>query len=179
MEFNQLDKIEEILGLLQEIVLNSQEQSEMLNTFINKQNLSKDELINKLHKELEYYKSNDEDKYLKQLMKSIIKIRKDMKRLMNSINWENITIETLKKEYSYIFDDLSDLLEQQNIDEYFSCFGDSFDAVKHVAKIEQTDNHCLDKTIKESLNEGYTKDGKILIPERVVVYRYRDREDKK
>ena len=81
----------------------------------------------------------------------------------------------LRMEYRYIFEDLTDLLEQQNVDSFQSEPGDAFDASIHQAKIEKTELPELDKTVKESMAEGYRKGKKILLPERVVVYQYGDR----
>jgi molecular chaperone GrpE (heat shock protein) len=48
-----------------------------------------------------------------------------------------------------------------------------FDASIHQAKVETTNDPSLDKTVKESICEGYRKGEKILQPERVTVYQYK------
>ncbi len=163
----------EQVGELMEIVLNTREQGKMVEDLINRQIYVKDDIIDKLHKELEYYKKESADRFIDQVMKSVIKVRKDMARLIASDKWDAISIENLKTEYTYIYEDLTDLLEQQNIDAYQTNEGEDFDASIHQAKIEVTDNRQLDKKIKQSLGEGYKKRDKILQPERVVVYQYK------
>ena len=79
----------------------------------------------------------------------------------------------IKKEYQYIFEDITDLMEQQNVDPYRSEPGDDFDASIHQPKLEPTTDPASDKKVKESVSEGYKKDGKILIPEKVIVYQYK------
>lgn len=156
-----------------QILLNSREQGQIMESMIKNQIQVKDELIDKLHKELDYYKQNLADRFVEQLMKAVIKVRKDMLRLMASDKWDSMSAEDAKSEYQYIFEDITDLLEQQNVDAYQTSPGETFDASIHQAKIEQTDDPELNKTVKESLSEGYKKGDKVLQPERVVVYQYK------
>ena len=158
---------------LQEILLNTREQCQMVEALIKNQIEVKDEMIDKLHKELEYYRQGSDDRFVDQLMKALIKVRKDMKRLMASSKWEEMTLEDLRREYIYVFEDVTDLLEQQNVDEYITQKGDAFDASRHQPKVEVTEDVLLDKTIKESISEGYTRGDKVLIPERVITYQYK------
>lgn len=164
----------EILDVLNEILLNTQEQCQMMDKIIKNQLQVKDDMIDKLHKELDYYKQDHADRFVDQLMKALIKVRKDMKNQISSNNWEHMSADELRKEYTYSLEDLTDLLEQQNIDPYESQEGDEFDASRHnVFKIEQTNNQTLDKTIKKSVSEGYIKDDKVLVAERVIIYQYK------
>lgn len=161
------------LGQLNEILLNSREQCQMFERLITNQINVKDAQIDKLYAELEYYKKDSADRFIDQVMKALIKVRKDMIRRMESVDWEEMSVEQLRKEYVYVFEDMTDLLEQQNIDSYETVSGAMFDASVHQAKIETTDNLELDKKVKCSLSEGYKKGTRVLIPERVVVYQYK------
>ena len=158
---------------LLEILLNTREQGQMMERLIKNQIEVKDEMINKLHKELDYYKQDAADRFVDQLMKAVIKVRKDMSKLVSSERWSDMTVEDCKREYQYIMEDITDLLEQQNIDPYESNPGDDFDASIHQPKLEITDDISLDKKVKESISEGYKKGDKVLIPERVIVYQYK------
>lgn len=160
-------------GELLEIVLNTREQGQMMEQLIKNQIEVKDDMINKLHKELDYYKQDAADRFVDQLMKAVIKVRKDMTRLVASDKWEDMTADDLRKEYQYCLEDITDLLEQQNVDPYSSEPGDEFDAAIHQAKVEMTGDVSLDKKIKESISEGYKKGEKVLLPERVIVYQYK------
>lgn len=175
-----MDKLEDIddsqSGEILEILLNTREQGQMMEQLIKNQIEVKDDMINKLHKELEYYKQDSADRFVDQLMKSVIKVRKDMLRILHSDKWNAMSREDIQREYTYIFEDLTDLLEQQNIDPYQTNAGEPFDASIHQPKLEATDNPALDKTIKESLSEGYRKRDKVLLPERVAVYQYKNME---
>lgn len=181
-----MDKLEEIRenvldapedskdGEILEILLNTREQGQMMEQLIKNQIEVKDDMINRLHKELEYYKQESADRFVDQLMKSVIKVRKDMVKIINSDQWNEMSREDIQREYTYIFEDLTDLLEQQNIDPYQTNPGEPFDASIHQPKLEPTEDPALDKTVKESLCEGYRKRDKVLLPERVAVYQYRE-----
>lgn len=158
---------------LTEILLNIQEQRKTMEHLIKSQIEVKDDLIDRLHKELEYYKQDAAERFVEQVMKSIIKVRKDMSKMMSSNQWSTMTVQDLQREYTYIFEDLTDLLEQQNIDSYCTEPGNDFDASIHQPKLEITTDPMLDKKVKESLGEGYKKKGRVLQPERVIVYQYK------
>ncbi len=171
----QEERSEEVLNdELMEILLNTREQGQMVEQLIKNQIEVKDELINKLHKELEYYKQESAEKIIVQVMKSIIKVRKDAQRIIHSKEWETMSVDDLKREYVYLWEDITDLLEQQNIDAYSTEVGEAFDASIHQPKLVQTSEPTLDKTIKESLAEGYMKGSKVIQPEKVVVYQYKE-----
>ena len=69
---------------LNEILLNTQEQCQMVSQLIENQIQVKDQMIDRLHSDLSYYRQESADRFIEQLMKSVIKIRKDMKRRMAS-----------------------------------------------------------------------------------------------
>ena len=169
----ELDDDNNPLGKISQILYNTQEQCQTLQTLIKNQIEVKDVQIDKLYAELEYYKKDSADRFVEQVMKSIIKVRKDIQKRIDSEEWEKMSEVELRREYVYIFEDMTDLLEQQNIDSYETPSGSLFDASIHQAKIEITDNPELDKTVKCSLSEGYKKGNKIIIPERVMVYQYK------
>ena len=133
----------------------------------------RDDQINLLHEELEYYKKDAAAKFENQLLKAVIKIRQGMKKKINSDYFDGKDAEQILQEYVYAFEDLTDLLEQQICDEIETQPGEAFDPAIHQAKLEATDDASLDKTVKCSVNSGYKKDGKVLIPERVIVYQYK------
>lgn len=170
-DFNEQES--DLEGEILELLLNTREQCQMMELLIKNQIEVKDEMINKLYKELDYYKQDTADRFVDQLMKAVIKVRKDMSRLVRSDKWEEMTVEDIKREYQYILEDITDLLEQQNVDSYQSEPGDDFDAAIHQPKLEDAPDESFDKKIKESISEGYKKGGKVLIPERVIVYQFK------
>lgn len=172
-----MEEKDEIYGdtqanILEEII-KINEQCEHLNTLVVNRIQARDELINKLHEELDYYKKDTATKFENQLLKAVIKIRQDMKRKLTSDFFKEKNASQILQEYTYIFEDLTDLLEQQICDEIETMPGELFNPAIHQAKIEITEEESLDKTVKCSLTTGYKKDGKVLIPERVIVYQYK------
>lgn len=159
---------------LYEIVLNTREQCEMMSQFIEGQVKLKDEMIDKLYKELEYYKQESADRFIEQFLKAFIKVHKDMGRLFNGEGWLDMSADDLRREFQYTYEDITDLFEQQNMDVYRSNYGDDFDAAIHQPKIEYTEDIALDKKIKLSISEGYKKDNKVIIPERVIVFQFKE-----
>lgn len=191
MEKSELDAQEEMLKNevfnaeqenLEEIVLNTREQGQMLENLIRSkieplienQIKVKDEMISKLYDELKFYKEGEAVRFENQLIKAIIKVRRNMLNYMKSNKWSNSDVDMLKDEYEGVLMDIDSLLELQNVDPYTSNPGDDFDKSIHEAKIEITDNIKLDKKIKESIKEGYKKDGKVLVTERVLVYKVKN-----
>lgn len=163
----------DVSGQLLEMLLNTRELCQIMETLIRNQIEAKDEMINKLHKELEFYRQESANRFIDEVIKEIIKVRKDMMRQITSEQWEELSAEEVRKYYTYISEDLTDLLERQNIDAYRSEPGTDFDPSIHHPKTEKTEDESLDKKIKESLSEGYRKGNKTFIPERVVVYQYK------
>lgn len=191
MEKSELDAQEEMLKNevfnaeqenLEEIVLNTREQGQMLENLIRSkieplienQIKVKDEMISKLYDELKFYKEGEAVRFENQLIKAIIKVRRNMLNYMKSNKWSNSDVDMLKDEYEGVLMDIDSLLELQNVDPYTSNPGDDFDKSIHEAKIEITDDIELDKKIKESIKEGYKKDGKVLVTERVLVYKVKN-----
>ena len=134
----------------------------------------KDAMIEKLHKELEDYRQDVADRSVQQFIKSIIKVKKDMDKVISSAKFATMSSEELQDEYIHIFEDITDLLEMENVDFYITPVGEEFDKKIHVGKAEKTDNPDLDKTIKESISEGYMRKGKVFIHESVKVYCYKE-----
>lgn len=160
--------------ILTEILYNTQEQCTLVDELIRNQINLKDEQINKLHSELQYYKDDQASRFINQVMKAIIKVRKDMLKRTASESWVEMSAAELQREYEYVLDDLTDLLEQQNIDPYETQPGEPFNpAIHQVQKLEITNDPALDKRVMRSYSEGYTKGDKPLIVERVIVYQYK------
>lgn len=173
-EIDNTESSKQIDSTTLEVLHNNKEQLHMMEQLIKNQIEVKDEMINKLHKELDYYKQESADRFVDQVMKAVIKVRKDMKRNLDCEKWEENSADDIRREYLYIFEDLTDLLEQQNIDAFSTEPGSDFDAALHQPKLELTDDPSMDKKVKESLGEGYKKGNKVIQPERVIVYQYKE-----
>ena len=156
---------------LNEILLNTQEQCQMMEQVLMEQIKKKDSQIDLLHKELEYYKQDQADKLINQAMKELISLRNQLLKTIQSEAWENMSEKELKKTLIYLEEDMTDLLQRQEIDPFTSLPGENFDAGKHKATVIPTDDDSLDRKVQKSTSPGYIKRGKVLIPEAVVIYR--------
>ena len=142
-----------------------------------KQLEEKDKLINRLHDELEYYKQETAEKVETQIIKSVIGIHKNMHRRLQSSEWKDFSENDIRREYGYLYEDITDLLEQNNVDSYESMPGELFNPAIHQAKVIKTSEALKDRTIKECISPGYIKGKKVLIPERVIVYQLKEEKD--
>ena len=68
----------EQVDAINEILLNTQEQCQIMEQVLKKQIETKDQLIDRLHSELEYYKKDQADRLINQAMKEVIKLRNDL-----------------------------------------------------------------------------------------------------
>ncbi len=168
---------QERVDILNEILLNTKEQYQMIENILAEQIKKKDENIDLLHKELEYYKQEQGERLLDQVMKEIIKLRNGLMKTIQSDSWESLSEEELRKTIIYVEEDLIDLLQRQNIDPFSSLPGEEFDRSRHkVSKVVPTNDKTLDKKIQKSVSPGYLKKDKVMIPEQVVVYRITENE---
>lgn len=163
---------------MEEFLEKVQEQMELFETWIHSQIEVKDHQIDRLHEELAYYKEEQAERLFNEIAKELIAIRKNMKKLIKSEQWELLSADEVRKEYQYIYEDITDFLERQEIDEYVTESGKDFNGQIHkVSQTELTEDEAKDKKIRKSVMEGYSGRGKILLPEKVVVYRYKGEEN--
>ena len=81
-----------------EMINGMKEQVALFSNLIKSQIDVKDRQIDRLHEELDSYRQENATKYVDQVMKGIIKIRKDMSKWIGSEEWGSCTIEDIKKE---------------------------------------------------------------------------------
>lgn len=138
----------------------------------------KDDMINKLHSELQNYKNDQAENFITQVMKSVIRLRQSLRKKQVDGTWEKLEADELIWELGYIIEDMEELLRQHDIDVFVSEPGTQFDASKHrIVSVEETHNSEIDKTVKVSLSDGYIKNDKVIIPERIIVWQYKESEE--
>ncbi len=163
---------EELLDL-NELLLDTREQGQLMQELIDSQIRKKDELIDRLHQELEYYKQDQAGRLVEQVMKELIGLLGRMQKKLNSPQWPQMDGEALRQEFTYLEEDILDLLERQNIEPFSTLPGERFEGGRHRAMaVEPAAEKQLDHTVKASLSPGYAKGEKVLLPERVIVYRF-------
>lgn len=166
--------------MMEELLEKVQQQMELFEKWMHAQIEIKDHQIDRLHEELAYYKEEQAEKFLVEIIKELIAIRKSMKKSMKSERWELLTADEMRKEYQYIYEDITDFLERQEVDEYITDSGEDFSGQIHkVSQTELTEDAKKDKKIKKSVMEGYSRRGRILLPEKVTVYQYKGEGNEK
>ena len=158
--------------MLNEILLNTQEQCQIMDQVLRRQIEKKDEQIDLLHKELQYYKEAQADRLIDQAMKEVIQVRNGLLKTLRSEGWKSMDEEMLRQVIVYLEEDITDLLERQNIDPFESLPGEPFDPSKHrAAEVVPTEDEALDHRIQTSKSPGYRKNDRILVHEAVTVCR--------
>ncbi len=137
----------------------------------------KDKLIDNLHRELQAYKNDLIKKHVQSMVMDIIKVIDDIRKLSDhylSMPPEDLEPEKLLELLHRVPDDLEDLFYYQGV-KPFACKGAEFDPTRQrVLKRVETDDPALDKTVAESLRPGYEWDEKVIRPEFVAVYLYKE-----
>lgn len=135
----------------------------------------KEQLIDRLHQELQTYKDGLQEQQIRPLLLDIIQTIDEVNKLIMSYqNYspEDLDPTKLLKQLQTFPDDLKAILYRQGVDSYQN-YETAFDAQRHrVLKREETQDAALDKKIAHSLREGYLWREKVLRPELVSVYRF-------
>jgi len=151
-----------------------EEQQQLIKHLIDTQIQVKDEQLDNLHCKLEEYRKKETENYINEVMRSIIKILDRMKKISQSSNWGDLSIDEIKLEYQYAIEDLKDLLERKNLVSFRSVEGDKVDDSKHmICKIENVDDMSKDLTVHYSICDGYMKNNEVFLLEKVVINRYK------
>lgn len=140
----------------------------------------KDKIIDNLHQELQEYKGDIQKKLLQSMIMDIIQIIDNIRKLTShyaSKDPSENDPEKLLKLLESIPSDLEDIFLWQGI-KPFTCNSDTFDpARQRVLKKLETGDKEKDKSVAESIRPGYEWDGKVIRPEMVAAYIYKEIPD--
>lgn len=139
----------------------------------------KNKIIDKLHQDLQEYKSDFVKKSIKTIIMDLIQFIDNIRKLGDhysardpSENDSGKLLELLKN----IPSDLEDLFYRQGVHP-FTSESDDFDPTRQrVLKTLITQDPKKDKTVAESLRPGYEWDGQVIRPEMVAAYIYKESE---
>ncbi|MBF0224972.1 MAG: nucleotide exchange factor GrpE [Desulfobacterales bacterium] len=138
----------------------------------------KDKIIDDLHKELQDYKNNLVKSHFKSTILDLIKIIDDIRKMISYYKDHEATPEESIKLLSFVESippDLENIISWLGVESFIS--EGNFDASKQrILKKIEIDDKLKDKTIAESLRPGYEWEGKVIRPEMVAVYQYKDKE---
>jgi len=138
-----------------------------------KYNQHKEKIIDNLHSELQEHKNDLIKKVLRPVLMDVILIIDDIKKLINVYRSK----DSSRLDPSKLLDlmetfppDLEEILYRQMV-EPFRCDKGTFDPSRQkVARTSETDDESKDKTVAQSIRDGYEWEGKVLRPELVEVY---------
>ncbi len=137
----------------------------------------KNAIIDKLHDDLQEYKSDFLKKYVQSIIMDIIQIIDNIRKLVDHYQRQTPSeIDPLKilDLLKGIPSDLEDLFFRQGV-KPFTVEGNGFDPGRQrVLKTLTTDDKEKDKTVAESLRPGYEWEGQVIRPEMVKAYVYKE-----
>lgn len=137
----------------------------------------KNTLFDNLHKELQKYRNGIVDKNLESMALDIIQIIDTYQKIVDTFTEKEVSEENYKKLLNILMDiniDLHDALYRQGIEPYET--DDKIVDVKKqkIIKTINTTNPELNNIIEKKLAPGYEHNGKIIRPERISIYKYKE-----
>ncbi|MDP8228015.1 MAG: nucleotide exchange factor GrpE [Candidatus Electryoneaceae bacterium] len=171
------ESVEERIAALQDQL--SGQMDDLLRQFQSKikYDAHKEEIINKLHSELQDYKTDLLQKLLRPLIMDIIHLMDDLTKLIDHYRSQDPSQTDPTKFIRLMAEipsDLEDILYRQEVESFRHSEKDkSFDPSRQRAlKTRKTGDQSLDKTIAQSLRVGFEWMGKVLRPEMVEAFVY-------
>lgn len=140
-------------------------------------NKSKDKIIDELHKEVTQYKNGLVEKLIEGMALDIIQLIDSINKNSKIYESKEFTQENYNKLltlFNSISDDLNDILYRQNIEPY-TIDGDNVDIKKQkIVQITDTDDESKHNKISERVSCGYENNQKVLRPERIKIYKFKN-----
>lgn len=152
--------------------------NELQQCFNNKiaEDAHKNKLFDDMHRQLVSYQNGVIDKITETLVLDIIQLIDSAKRYYRLYEKKDPTEDNyigLLKIVKGISEDLEDILYRQNIESY-QVDGEEVDVKRQkIIRIVETDDRSRDNLIAERVAEGYEKEGKVIRPERIKIYKCR------
>ena len=143
-----------------------------------KTDMHKAEMFDNMHKELTQYKNGLITQVINNILIDIIQIidinDKNIS-LFESQNYSEENYEKIIKILKGVSEDLTDVLYRQSVEPYTL---DEIDVKRQkILQVIPTNDSSLDRTIAKKIVPGYEKDGKIIRPERISIYKYKESEE--
>lgn len=135
----------------------------------------KNKLFDNVHEELTKYKNGMMEKLVDTMSMDIIRMIDGIAKTISLYEGKEPNEENYKKllnQVRGISEDLQDVLYRQNIEVYNVSSYEVDTRKQKIVKVIPTDDESLDKKIAEVVADGYEKEGRVLRPERVTVYKF-------
>lgn len=144
-----------------------------------KTDMHKAEMFDNMHKELTQYKNGLITQVINNILIDIIQIidinDKNISLFENQ-DYSEENYEKIIKILKGVSEDLTDVLYRQSVEPYTL---DEIDVKRQkILQVISTNDISLDRTIAKKIVPGYEKDGKIIRPERISIYKYKESEEK-
>lgn len=137
----------------------------------------KDRIIDHLHQELQAYKSDVVKKEAHSMIVDVIKIIDDIRKFTKHYRNQAPSAENHARLFKFLESlpsDLEELFEWQGV-KPFVCGGNAFDPKRQrITKKIETRKKAEHRTIADSLRPGYEWGGKVIRPEMVAVFLYKE-----
>lgn len=140
----------------------------------------KDQIIDKLHQELQEYKQDIVKKHILSVVLDVVKVADDIRKWIAYFRSLDASQRDPVKLFRYleaIPSDLEDIFYWQGVKPYVSSEGVFNPATQRAIKKIATDDSAKDKTVAKSVRPGYEWEGKIIRQEMVAVYVYEDGQE--
>jgi molecular chaperone GrpE (heat shock protein) len=137
----------------------------------------KDQVIDKLHQELQEYKQDIVKKHILSIVLDVVKVADDIRKWLAYFRSLDVSQRDPVKLFRYleaIPSDLEDIFYWQGVKPYTNREGVFNPAKQRAIKKIPTDDILKDKTIAKSLRPGYEWEDKVIRQEMVAVYVYED-----
>lgn len=139
----------------------------------------KNSLFDNMHKELMSYKNNINDKNVEIMSLDIIQLLDIYTKIVNNAKSSEYSEEAYKKlinNFDGLLQDLLDVLYRQSIEPY-EVDDTEIDVKKQkIVSTINTEDESLNNKLATKNAPGYEKNGKIIRPERVTIYKYKKGE---
>jgi len=136
----------------------------------------KDELFDNLHKELTQYKNGVFEKVIDNMAMDLIRMIDTTKKTISLYEKKEFSEDNYRRLLSLfegVAEDLQDILYRQSIEAY-SVHGNEVDVKQQkIISKQETSDESLNNKVAARLADGYEKNGKVLRPERISIYKYK------
>ena len=137
----------------------------------------KDQIIDKLHQELQEYKQDIVKKHILSIVLDVVKVADDIRKWLAYFRSLDVSQRDPVKLFRYleaIPSDLEDIFYWQGVKPYTHREGAFNPATQRAIKKIPTDDPTKDKAVAKSIRPGYEWESKVIRQEMVAVYVYED-----
>jgi len=142
----------------------------------------KNALFDEMHRELVQYQNGTLDKIVETMALDVIQLVDSIKRCYRVYEEKEPSEDNYKRLLGVvkgIMEDLTDILYRQSIEAY-QVAGEEVDVRRQkILQTVETDEPAKDNLVAVRVAEGYEKNGKVIRPERIKIYKYSPGENGK